>query len=794
MESNYRYHGGQEQNLMAPPNMMSPSYQTYRTVGTPTMTSPMQRNSPLTPNGHRLPGGSPTQHMRQPSARSIQSSPKMVQIGTPQSAVGRSAFSMSPPPVPPPNHRVPRHQQTHSGRRLPSINVTEDNIERAYVTFILYANPSIPSSTDTSELRKTFRSLPRSDGKSFKIFRLWELIRQLENGELKTWVQLALALGVEPPSTDRGQSSQKIQQYAVRLKRWMHAMHIDAFFEYCLGKPHVYYTQVPMSTPDDSPEPRDGVPPEEDLAIRALLPGWKPKRGRKKASERESTDTPERPAKRQHIEISPAMLEYQGLESASMFPQNGMTWSAFPDDPEGQDPWGHAGLAITGTSASHAMAGLGPNIANQRWHRDISPSAYPQSAIEPSFNLEQAFNNIPEPRSAIAPNSSVKAGRSRRRNAPTVSSAWLPLGASSSGKVRGRPSASRAPQDTSTAVSSTLRQPTVEEPKRTRQSSHKPPSRPPSAATSQRSVQIHAPMPQARRAKLQLQVPQISGGPIRLATPPAVMINGPGNVIHPPTNGRSSADFFRPNSRAESIATSVQQEEVGEGMAEDTAILVLDVSLDDVAHSFAARILHGKLTGRQGLLSLEEATLIAHKAIEQLRHDWPSTELSEDAFSVRCATALGVSSDLGLGGGSAGIISVKAMPQPLHLNRNRGGRASVASNRDGVEYFLNFDIAFGNGMSSSIQITNLFVPLHVDQDTFQTEVEAIRNTMAASAEQERNARAGEASIHTSASDLGLSRDERYWRERCRELEREVQRKDNTIRRMRRRVFEVVMAE
>lgn len=103
-------------------------------------------------------------------------------------------------------------------RTLPSREVTDDTIDDAYVLFILYCNPNVPSSVDTSELRKTFRCPPRSDGKSFSVFTLYELIRKLDNKELKTWIQLAIELGVEPPSMEKKQSTQKVQQYAVRLK------------------------------------------------------------------------------------------------------------------------------------------------------------------------------------------------------------------------------------------------------------------------------------------------------------------------------------------------------------------------------------------------------------------------------------------------------------------------------------------------------------------------------------------------------------------------------------------------
>jgi hypothetical protein len=103
-------------------------------------------------------------------------------------------------------------------RSLPPRDISDATIDDAYVEFIFYCNPDVSSSTDTSELRRIFRSPPRSEGKSFSIFTLWELIQKLDRKELKTWIQLAMELGVEPPSVEKKQSTQKVQQYAVRLK------------------------------------------------------------------------------------------------------------------------------------------------------------------------------------------------------------------------------------------------------------------------------------------------------------------------------------------------------------------------------------------------------------------------------------------------------------------------------------------------------------------------------------------------------------------------------------------------
>ena len=110
-----------------------------------------------------------------------------------------------------------------SERILPSTEVTNETIDDAYVQFILYCNPSLPDHVDTSDLKKGFRSPPKSDGKNFDPFVLFELISRLEAKEIKTWAELVVELGVEPPDASKGQSTQKVQQFAVRLKVITHS-------------------------------------------------------------------------------------------------------------------------------------------------------------------------------------------------------------------------------------------------------------------------------------------------------------------------------------------------------------------------------------------------------------------------------------------------------------------------------------------------------------------------------------------------------------------------------------------
>ena len=123
-------------------------------------------------------------------------------------------------------------------RCLPSKEVNEANFDSAYVQFILYCNPSIPLDVETEELRKGFRNPPRSDGNSFSPWNLFHLLQRMERKEIKTWAHLVTELGVEPPDKEKNQSTQKVQQYAVRLKVCIPILVIISSLRHNL-KPHV---------------------------------------------------------------------------------------------------------------------------------------------------------------------------------------------------------------------------------------------------------------------------------------------------------------------------------------------------------------------------------------------------------------------------------------------------------------------------------------------------------------------------------------------------------------------------
>jgi len=305
-------------------------------------------------------------------------------------------------------------------------------------------------------------------------------------------------------------------------------MHVDAFFEYLLSKPHIYWTQVPSAHEPASDFGRDGVVAEEDLALRALLPETKPKRGRRKAEDRENEeDSGRSPAQRPRLD-SPTLSD-EFMSARSMIPDSATPASAHPGFNQAfQDrmmPWSATEMR---SSLSGSFRWSGPDSAQ------TPLSAYPQSAMTPT-NRGQLWNDSNEPPSAITPNKS----RSRRRHGPAVSSAWPSSGGTSSGKLRGRPPSNRSvtdgPFSTFPANPGSKDVPTINLRDNTPTATpivgdqDVPHFFPPAVPTSQ-------PNPPAlngngRPSRLSLQVPQRQGGTVRLATPPpppppVVLVNG----------------------------------------------------------------------------------------------------------------------------------------------------------------------------------------------------------------------------------------------------------------------------
>ncbi|KAJ5115301.1 ARS binding protein 2 [Penicillium alfredii] len=711
---------------------------------------------------------------RKGTPRSLHSSPRGMRSAIPPSSAVRSGPSMSPPLFDALRHRQMKDPADQAeSRALPSRNVSDETIDDAYVLFILYCNPNVPSNVETSELRKCFRCPPRSDGKSFNIFTLFELIRKLDNKELKTWIQLAIELGVEPPSIEKKQSTQKVQQYAVRLKRWMRAMHVDAFFEFCLDHPHPYYTHLPPSGPFVT-DSRDGVPLEEDLALRALVPQWKPKRGRKRADERELDD--EKAYKRPQLDTSVGGLHQGSFQANSViFPQSAIPFSAFPEDMESNDPW------MTAASSFPPGGGPAPDQQGQdlRWRlpdREASPANYPQSAIVPRQSSDILMSS--EPRSAVTPSSGEKS-RARRRHGPAVSSAWPNSNGSSTGKSRGRP-----PNKGSTSGSfSTFQLNSSQESPQVPNSvvpseSHVLDRQPPNPMPNSSYNQSPTPANHGRPGKLQLQVPQHPGAPVRLATPPTLQLNGVnGAVISGSEDGNGPHEADGSSSQTTVAANRITDSH------EHNPRRILDISINDLVCGLTVELLRARLIGRAAALSPDEARAVASQMVADISVLHSSLPHGPHSNSM-LAFHLGMGHHFGILRANPGSMVVKI--DPPCRNTNVGGAATGSNRHAGrARYTVSYDYNLYHDSSMQI-IIGVFEPDAWALDPQHQPVEA--------ADPAHDVENDPADFELEDDEGSHTVSEATWKQRYMKLRAQMQKKDRSLAQYKRNIVESVMAD
>ncbi|EEA25782.1 ARS binding protein Abp2, putative [Talaromyces marneffei ATCC 18224] len=732
----------------------------------PAFDTPLRSGSPGSTRSRLAASQSPPLR-RKETPRSLQSSPRGPLSGgaMPPSAL-RTGMSMSPPMTDLDSRQTfPRDSEGEDAehRVLPSPEVTDETIDDAYVAFIMYCNPNVPASADSSDLRKTFRAPPRSDGKNFSIYVLWELIRKLDHKELKTWIQLAIELGVEPPSIEKKQSTQKVQQYAVRLKasreaRWMRAMHVDAFFEYLLGHDHVYYKQLPLSHAPAS-EDRDGVPLEEDLALRALVPEWKPKRGRKRAEDKDKEDS--RFPKRPQLDTSMAILDNNALAAhAANFPQSAIPFSAFPDDMDAPtDPWVAAASTFGADQNPDAISGQ--DLRWRPFEGDGSPPGFPRSAYIPR-NHQNEQPSVVEPRSALTPSTGEKS-RSRRRHGPAVSSAWPNTSGSMTGKIRGRPpnrgSAPGGPfssfpvnpvrSNTPGDVANMQSSPAV--------GLEQVPLAPPRNTTSNSAGQLNT-----KPDKLQLHVPQIDGRPVRLATPPTVMLNGSNEV---------SNNFNPFPGRRDSVATSNDLDDVASvpSVATERATQAGKVSIHDVTRAVAQKILRSRLIGRPTPMDTEEARSLAHAAVHRLGNIYAM--LPVDSVAMFCALYFGVAQKLGIARASPATLTVQVSP-------------SAANGTDSFVVYSIFieDDQPGQGFRFNTTLSGLTLSSSRTDNTFRNNLEST------------GLQTDEDEFENDDFAGGSSTDEGSWKQRYMRLRQQMRRKEAAVREYKKNILQSVMAD
>lgn len=414
-------------------------------------------------------------------------------------------------------------------------------------------------------------------------------------------------------------------------------MHIDAFFEYLIGKRHSYFTDVP--SPDD-PYPaagRDGVPVEDDLAVRALEPAFRPKRGRRRNSETEQDEDGEAGRQRRLAGFG---------HPGSAHPKSALPMTAHPAGEH--DPWAAASAMSGHTFAPWQRSHMTPHSAvtpsvppQLRWpmpegqSHPIPSSPHPMTAHPGGSavaHLEAAYAD--EPKSAITPSS-----RKRRKHYPAVSSAW-PTSNASGAKPRGRPPASRNTQDgpfnTFPADPSNDRPHRISSPLTVSKTPDDSMEVTEAGAAGMPPPSTNRPLGgPGRPGRLSLQVPQHTGAPVRLATPPRVIVSGETRAV----DSESRSVSYTPDSMQ---GPSARRE--GIPSIHVPAMEFPGFSFEALKRVLASDLLRAELTGRAQRLTGDEAKRLADAVLERL--NVPRTDRSNVPDSTARLTA---ASWLGLG-------------------------------------------------------------------------------------------------------------------------------------------------
>lgn len=426
-------------------------------------------------------------------------------------------------------------------------------------------------------------------------------------------------------------------------------MHVNAFFDYLMDNPHPYWTQIPNDPNPVCEDGRDGVAAEDDMALRALLPQIRPRRGRKRPGEE---DLSKSPSQRPRLD-SPAF----GGEARVSRPDSLDPWTAHPDG---------RGTFMFPPVDPRSSVLPETNSAFPWSSNDVSRepmSAYPQSAMTPSTR-GTFWGDPSEPRSAISPKAKALG---RRHGAKVVSSAWRSGGVSTGGRPRGRPPVGRLGNETPLSAIPDERREFQASPLRdsipqssTTPTQPMPPPEPIPKSAGPTSAPTSAPAPittptsahnsRPPRGRLSLQVPERAGGPVRLATPPppVVMVNGKttvnGNAANDANETRdaSAEDSFTIFDRTSAMFTAASTENRGDSSVQFDRNDSDRTNCDEIEAQFVADILECTWYDDKGQPgppgSVDEAMALVRAVIESISKQ----ALTKEAFLINLSALAGV--------------------------------------------------------------------------------------------------------------------------------------------------------
>ncbi len=478
-----------------------------------------------------------------------------------------------------------------------------------------------------------------------------------------------------------------------------------------MDKPHTYYTSIPTLQQPQLEPGRDGVPPEEDLALRALLPECRPKRGRRKVEEKDAEDDLGlSPVKRPRVDTSLTAADFDNF-GGTMFPSSILPATPSNGDVDRYvknfDPWAPVSTPPLNTNLStqapaQRSVSAFPSGQQHRWRinnwrvntQDNGPSTpHPQSAINPT-STPLPFSGFPEPMSAITPGSSGSRGKAKRRHGPAVSSAWPSLANPLTGKFRGRPPSNRSVRDG--PFSTFPANPKVRESKTIEFQNHPAVSSllisrtehdistPPAMLTPQ--LPHSAPQRQAlgRKIGLHLQVPDRVSGAVQPATP-SFMLNGKSARQSAPTATLSEEG----ESDTEGFLTNHRQPDTFNGHAMTTLLKYL-----------TARIMTADFLEGTSVLEMKLAKRLAEQSVEMLRSTYDDA-VDEEELAAVCALWFGLAQDLDMQlGARSSMHELKVRPTTSHVSMDglastNGRNGSMSSADHGQGYVMSWRLSMG---------------------------------------------------------------------------------------------------
>lgn len=256
------------------------------------------------------------------------------------------------------------------------------------------------------------------------------------------------------------------------LQRWMHSMHIDAFFEYLLDNSHPYWTEIPTTTNPITEGGRDGVAAEDDMALRSLLPHIRPRRGRNKRPDERAKNSGRSPSSQRarSVEVQHQQQQQQqhphhqqqqqqqqldfwaaphtdARSNDFLLPPHDLDFSNMSIDHTTMSPWILQPEDFANTPLSNQFTYTGATTPLHN-HTSSASASNMLWAEQPSDHHMPA-EELPLPE-AVTPSSSTittmttsTSRKSKRHGAKVVSSAWRAGGPGGSGKTRGRPPTKR---------------------------------------------------------------------------------------------------------------------------------------------------------------------------------------------------------------------------------------------------------------------------------------------------------------------------------------------------------------